>query len=168
MIGEKQFVQNFIPYRTVVQLLCKQILQDDEAANDATQDVFLQLWLKHETLDMPANPKAYLMRMARNHCIDELRKAETSAVGYRTDEEVLAQLPTPEVNREERMVHREKAQRLMQWVRQLREPKHSLFVMAHFRHCSNDEIAETLGLSGGNVRVMLSRLRAEAKKLLND
>ena len=40
--------------------------------------------------------------------------------------------------------------------------------MSHFRRLSNGEIAERLGLTEGNVRVILCRLRREAKEVMKD
>ncbi|WP_373775798.1 RNA polymerase sigma factor [Porphyromonas loveana] len=41
-----------------------------------------------------------------------------------------------------------------------------MFTMSHFGRYSNGEIAERLGLTEGNVRVILSRLRKEAKEVI--
>ena len=44
----------------------------------------------------------------------------------------------------------------------------TVFAMSHFRRLSNGEIAERLGLTEGNVRVILCRLRREAKEVMKD
>ncbi|SUB89247.1 RNA polymerase sigma factor [Porphyromonas macacae] len=168
MLSEKQFLDSFMPHRYLVEILCKQIFEDEDMAKDSVQDIYLKLWQQRDSLDELQNPKAYLLRTARNHCLDELRKSHSYGKKQPVSDEILQIIPAGEKNVEEKLVLKETNEKLMKWIKKLKEPKYSLFVMAHFRHCSNDEIALSLGLSAVNVRVMLSRLRREARKICMD
>ncbi|WP_025004160.1 sigma factor [Porphyromonas macacae] len=75
MLSEKQFLDSFMPHRYLVEILCKQIFEDEDMAKDSVQDIYLKLWQQRDSLDELQNPKAYLLRTARNHCLDELRKS---------------------------------------------------------------------------------------------
>jgi RNA polymerase sigma-70 factor, ECF subfamily len=47
------------------------ILQDNEAAKDAVQQVFINLWEKREKINITTSFKAYLYRAVYNHCINQ-------------------------------------------------------------------------------------------------
>src|SRR4051794_30688310 len=49
-------------------------LRDDDLACDITQNVFLQLYLSLPTLRTDGSLKGWLYRVARNRCLDELRR----------------------------------------------------------------------------------------------
>lgn len=72
---------NFLAYDQLYQCYSRKIyhiiryqLKDEDAARDITQEVFIQLWLKRETLntDFPLGP--YLFRIARNSVINHFKK----------------------------------------------------------------------------------------------
>lgn len=52
---------------------CRAILGDDEAARDAVQDVFARAMRSWDSWDGSASRATWLVRIARNHCLNELR-----------------------------------------------------------------------------------------------
>src|SRR6266566_5188617 len=54
-------------------------LKDDEQANDVLQHVFLQLYLSLPVLLRNVSLRAWLFQVARNRCLDELRKRHRRA-----------------------------------------------------------------------------------------
>src|SRR5919206_2199632 len=61
-------------HKRVVYGLCVRLLQDQEEARDAAQETFVRAWGAMATYD-PAQPFApWLLRIARNHCIDVVRR----------------------------------------------------------------------------------------------
>src|ERR671934_237415 len=60
-------------HKRVVYGLCLRLLQDAEEARDAAQETFVRAWSAIGTYD-PTQPFApWLLRIARNHCIDLVR-----------------------------------------------------------------------------------------------
>ncbi|TWW00644.1 RNA polymerase sigma factor [Chitinophaga pinensis] len=55
-------------------------LQDEDEGNDIVQEVFCWLWDKRRVLSTPKCLKAYLIQVARNKCVDLIRK-KTSTRG---------------------------------------------------------------------------------------
>ncbi len=51
------------------------ILRDRATADDNAQDVFLQVWAKAATYRPGGNPRAWILRIARNLAIDRIRKS---------------------------------------------------------------------------------------------
>ena len=52
---------------------CRWLLRDEEAAKDATQEVFARALLALPEFRAAASPSTWLMRIATHHCLNELR-----------------------------------------------------------------------------------------------
>lgn len=52
---------------------CRYLLRDDEAARDATQDVFAKALLALPEFRAQSSPGTWLLRIATHHCLNELR-----------------------------------------------------------------------------------------------
>ncbi len=52
---------------------CRYLLREEEAARDATQDVFVSALRSQEELGRASSPTAFLLRMATNQCLNVLR-----------------------------------------------------------------------------------------------
>ncbi len=57
---------------------CRYLLRDDEAARDATQDVFVKVLRGAEELAAATSPAALLLRMATNHCLNLMRASRAA------------------------------------------------------------------------------------------
>ena len=161
------FKEIFLPIRPSIRAVCHAFLRDDEEAEDATQEVYLRLWEARMRLDGLDNPRAYAIRIARNYCLNLIRKASNSP--YPTSLEAAeVQEVSETLGGEADLLFSEQIGRLRQWLRGVSELHRTVFAMSHFRRLSNGEIAERLGLTEGNVRVILCRLRREAKEVMKD
>src|SRR5919204_2194795 len=74
-------------HKRVVYGLCLRLLQDAEEARDAAQETFVRAWSAIGTYD-PSQPFApWLLRIARNHCIDVVRRRLPAARRVELDAE---------------------------------------------------------------------------------
>src|SRR5919202_1471920 len=74
-------------HKRVVYGLCLRLLQDAEEARDAAQETFVRAWSAIGTYD-PAQPfTPWLLRIARNHCIDLVRRRLPAARRLELDAE---------------------------------------------------------------------------------
>jgi RNA polymerase sigma-70 factor, ECF subfamily len=53
---------------------CRYLLKDATRAEDAMQDVFARALNNHQDFRAQASPLTWLMKIATNHCLNELRK----------------------------------------------------------------------------------------------
>ncbi len=163
------FNKTYLPLRNTILAVCITLLSDQEAARDTTQDVFLKLWEQKETLDEVLSPKAFVVRMAKNRCLDRLKSAG-ERLRDRSESAELALLqkvdaaPTPH----ETLVGKSCEERLDKWAKQLKEPQKSIFRLRHYEMLSNAETAEQLGLQESTVRSAISRLRKEARNIITE
>ena len=66
-------------YRRPLVCYIRGILKDDDEVYDVLQHVFLQLYVSLPTLLTDVSLKAWLFRVARNRCLDELRRRRRRA-----------------------------------------------------------------------------------------
>ena len=141
-------------------------LKDDELANDVLQHVFLQLYVSLPVLLRNVSLKAWLFQVARNRCLDELRKRQRrseipfSTLEWRYREEELSPIeaiPDPEPLPEE-VAERMDLQCSLQQAMFSLPPKCRSIVRLHcFRQLSFSEIARMLNIPKNTVKTYYYR-----------
>ena len=148
-------------------------LKDDELANDVLQHVFLQLYLSLPVLLRNGSIRGWLFEVARNRCLDELRKRRRraeilfSTLEWKYSEEELSPveaIPDPEPLPEE-VAERSDLQCSLQQALFALPPKCRSIVGLHcFRQLSFAEIARVLNIPKNTVKTYyyrsLPRLRS--------
>jgi RNA polymerase sigma-70 factor (ECF subfamily) len=131
---------------------CLGILGNRESARDLVQEVFFRL-LKYRDSFRPEAPFApWLYRLARNACIDHLRKSGRERP---TEDDFDRPDPTPLVPEE--MERREELQKLQTALARLPEDKRELLLLARSGTLSYEQIATLLGCSVGALKVRVHR-----------
>lgn len=131
---------------------CLGILGNRESARDLVQEVFFRL-LKYRDSFRPEAPFApWLYRLARNACIDQLRKSGRERP---TEDDFERADPTPLVPEE--MERREELQKLQTALGRLPEDKRELLLLARSGTLSYEQIATLLGCSVGALKVRVHR-----------
>lgn len=127
--------------------------QDGE---DAAQEVLVKLW----TLDeRPSELRAFLYRVARNHCLNRLRAAGRRPSGPDAAELSLAASLTGPVTR---LARAEEREQLLALIERLDEGERELLRLRYAEDLSRGEIAEVLRLRESVVK---SRLFEAMRKL---
>ncbi len=156
--GPSQALENWeaaLPgFRDKVFFLCLGFMGNNADARDLTQDTFAKA-LAHYRQDNPEHMQAWLLRIARNSCLDQLRRrkahgpqqpvSEFSAIDWRTPEDIAG------AEEEIRIVR--KAVAALPY--RLRE----VLVMREYGELSCQEISRTLRISAGTMTSRLSRAR---------
>jgi RNA polymerase sigma-70 factor, ECF subfamily len=131
---------------------CLGILGNRESARDLVQEVFFRL-LKYRESFRPEAPFApWLYRLARNACIDHLRKS-----GRERPAEPDLDRPDPTPLVPEEIERREELQRLQTALSRLPEDKRELLLLARSGTLSYEQIATLLGCSVGALKVRVHR-----------
>ncbi|XOV93101.1 MAG: RNA polymerase sigma factor [Bacteroidota bacterium] len=71
---ERAFKELILPLTERIYPMVARILNNDHRAEDAVQDIMLKVWDHRSKLDNHPNPSGYVFLMARNYCLDLLRK----------------------------------------------------------------------------------------------
>jgi len=154
--------------------LCYRLLGGGEEARDAAQEAFVRSYTGIRDFD-PRQPfAAWVLRIARNHCIDLLRRRRpTLALEGRSDEGpetgVAPELSDHYAMGGEQAVQEIEAQRdLDRAVASLPPRYREVIALFHVQHKSYAEIALALGVPMGTVMTWLHRARKELKTKLSE
>lgn len=151
--------------------LALRILGDRGAAEEVVQDTFLAVWQRAGTYKPEyGRPSPWLLRIARNRAVDELRRRRSAGRGaqwvaqerWRTVED--AADPSPEPAEAEARADRETEIRTMIGgaLRGLPKDQREVLELAYLRGLSQREISETTGIPLGTVK---TRTRLALQKM---
>ena len=139
-------------------------LKNAEAAEDATQEVFVKMIRHANQFQGDAKLSTWLFSIAANWCRDYLRKADNKA---KEAEDVLVTLPAPaELSPERRLEQREDEVRVQRALATLTAEQREAIVLSRYQGLSYAEIAQIAGCSEGAVKTRVFRAMETLKKAL--
>ncbi len=138
-------------------------LKSEQDAEELVQDVFLKFWTKRDLLNASGNIRAYLYKVAVNSIYDFIRRKNLELAF----QEFVNGQPNEDDSTWEEVVYNDLAAQLDQLMAQMPEQRRKIFKMSKEKGLSNDEIAESLGLSKRTVENQIYRGTAFLKEKLN-
>jgi len=140
---------------------------DKELAADVTQDVFIKLWEHKIRLD-PDRLIGWLLTVARNSCIDSMRRKKVRRSVKETDDFSLDSLSSDEIGPDRLASNEIFSVRLKQALDTLGEPFKSIVVLREIQDYKYEEISEVLNLPLNTVKVYLHRARKALREALKN
>ena len=136
-------------------------LEDRDEAQDAVQEVFVKLWRMRDQMKDVRNIEAFAVRITRNYCLDQIKTKHTVSLDVNDYfKNRISDMSDPQ----EQLEKSDTMKELGRLVRELPEPQRSVIRMRDVEGYSNEEVGEILGLTPGNVRVVLSRARKKIRE----
>ena len=129
-------------------------LYDKSMAADLTQNVFLKIWEKHETIDPEQNFDAYLFTIARNLVYKE---TENRLLSEKLTESLQRQLSDVDSLMEERIDAESLREYINSLIEELPPSRREIFRLSRHEHLSYREIAERLSISEKTVETQVNR-----------
>ncbi len=124
----------------------ERILHDSGLAEDVAQETFIRLWRTLKTCTPDRNLTAYILKTARNLCMDVLRgssQLQTAATDL---------VASPNEQGPQQVAERSALQHAVKAaIIALPEPQQLVFVLSHYEGLSYQQIAEILGCPVGTV-----------------
>ncbi|BDG07631.1 RNA polymerase subunit sigma-24 [Anaeromyxobacter paludicola] len=151
--------------------LCLRVLRQPEEARDAAQESFVRAWASLPGYD-PAQPFApWLLRIARNHCIDLVRRRLPASRTVELDAPPRdgaerPELADPAAPADVTLATAEGARAVGAAVATLPENYRQVIHLFHVEHLSYKEIAVTMEVPIGTVMTWLHRARARLREAL--
>ena len=146
----------FERYTNLLYRLCYYILLVREDAEDAVQDVFLKYYRKQPTFADEDHEKAWLIRVAVNHCKDILRRRKLREfIPFSEVEELLAE---KEAEADDSGV--------LQALFELTDRYRIVMILHYLEGYPVKEVARLCGISQSAVKMRLSRGREQLKERL--
>ncbi|MEK7266359.1 MAG: sigma-70 family RNA polymerase sigma factor [Pseudomonadota bacterium] len=143
--------------------LCRHMLKDRTAAEDAAQETFLRLWegaavwRRHD-----AKLETWLYRVATNACIDRHRSARRDA-----PEEAAGEQLDSAPSAVERLSDADKRRAIEAALEALPERQRIAMTLRHYRDLTNIEIAQAMSTSVDAVESLLARARRALTEALS-
>jgi RNA polymerase sigma-70 factor (ECF subfamily) len=167
--GDKQAFGRLVDqHKRTVYGLCARILRHPEDARDAAQETFVRAYAALGTFDPAQAFAPWVLRIARNHCLDLARRrgARPLEVALDADPEdggsrELADVTTPRAD--DAMEHRELAGSVQRAVSALPANYREVVELFHVEHLSYKEISQALDVPLGTVMTWLHRARARLR-----
>ena len=155
---EFAFVTLYDRYKAPVFAFCAKMLLDRAAAEDALQETFVRVYEHRDRLARGAAFRSWLFTIARNHCLNVLRKAKwTEPLPEHAEPPAPnAQTPFDELLRSERVAL------VTAYLGQLSPEYREVLVLREYQNLSYDEIA---AVTRSTVSAVKSRLFKARRKL---
>lgn len=134
------------------------LLENEEEAKDAVQDLYLKLWNLRDHLELIREPAAYGAMLLRNQCIDRIRRLRPRE---ELREDMASKAPP-----DEQLEQREDLHAVTRAMQALPESQRKLLKMRVLQGLTYEQISEKTGLSGLNIRVQVSLARKKLKQRL--
>lgn len=156
----KEFNENILPMSDKLYRYAYRYLQDADQTQDAIQDVFVKLWNQRKRLNELNSVEGFAVRVTRNHCLDIIKSRKTISI-----EDVYYEA-SDNTDPEKEFHKSDYYKKIKEIIGKLTEPHRTVIIMRDIEGYSNDEIGKVLGLSAGNIRVVLSRARKKVRSKL--
>jgi RNA polymerase sigma-70 factor (ECF subfamily) len=144
-------------------VLCRSMLKERALAEDVAQDVFASAFEKLQGFRLEASPRTWLLTIARNRCIDQLRRAGREPVELTEEGDESDRAPDEAPLPPELLSRRVDVDAALG---QLLENERALVVL-RFRHgLEYPELASVFGIKEGTVRMRLSRALVRMREAL--
>ena len=141
--------------------LCRMMLNDGGEAEDALQCVIIKVWRSRKHLGSVRNLKSWVLKVATNECLDRIksrRKGETTVDPEHSKDQWEDRTPLTE------MEIRENRETVGAAIARLPERFKIVLLCKFQQHFTNEETAQMLGVTMGNLRVLLCRALAMLRK----
>jgi RNA polymerase sigma-70 factor (ECF subfamily) len=152
-----QFNTQILNHSDKLYRLAKSILRNENAAQDAVQELNMKLWEKRSVLDEVENIQAFTMRSMRNLCLDTLRQ-------QKDEDEIPVEFEYVEPNPYQQTEQKDIASKIRTMINQLPELQRTIIRMRDVEEMEIAEIAFITSISENAVSVNLSRARQKIRE----
>ena len=151
-------------YMTPVYSLSLHMLKQPPLAEEVTQDVFLNIWLKAASFNASrGTPRSWIMSVTHHRVVDVIRaRRRTYAVSDPEGYETLERLPSSGPSVESQVAQTLDRERIVRALASLPDNQREVIELAYFEGYSQSEMAEKLSQPLGTIK---TRVRLAMQKL---
>ena len=160
-------------YRDPLYFMLYEKVEDEELAKDLTIESLGKAFQKLHLYQPKYAFSTWLYTVARNHCIDYLRKHKLPTISIekitfdQEGQKKTFDLESPDPNPESIIIKKQRILILRSIVSQLKPKYRNLVKLRYFKEMSYEEIAETLDIPIGTVKAQLHRSREQLFKIVS-
>ena len=153
-------------YGQQVFVLVDRIVSCQEDAEELAQDVFLKAFQQLSSFKAESSFSTWIYRIATNVAISAVRKKRNDVL--RLDDSVFANLSDTQVDEALEDDSEEQMERLQQAMNQLEADERALITLYYLEEKPLAEVAFILGMTEGNAKVKLHRIRKKLYVLIKN
>ena len=157
--AERQFEKSIREHELLLHKVCRMYAYTDADRQDLFQEMVIQLWKAYPRFKGDAKLSTWMYRVAINTAITGLRKKKNFIASYEP-----AAFPEHISNDNADTAAEEQLQQLYTAIEQLSEIEKAI-VMLYMEDRSYTEMEEILGISQGNLRVKMNRIKEKLRQL---
>jgi RNA polymerase sigma-70 factor (ECF subfamily) len=162
--GDREaYAELFRSYEPDVRRLCRRILGDAAAAEDATSEAFLRVRRALASYDAGRPFRPWLLSVAANHCIDLLRRRSTESRLFAEHDFATADLEDPAPSPLHQVMRAQEHERILAAIDELPAKLRLPLALRHFAELDYEAIAGLLGVSRNQVGTLLLRARRQLR-----
>ena len=155
---EFAFVGIYNRYKNGVYAFCLKMLLDSEQAQDVTQETFVRVYENRARLLKTSSFKLWLFTIARNQCLNSIRRSSRHVAMTEEAERTLTSLDTPVTSMEKS----EQIRFVTGFLESLKPDYREVIVLREYQNLSYEEIA---AVTRSTVSAVKSRLFKARRKL---
>ena len=157
-------------YSSPIYSLAMMMLKQPALAEEVTQDIFLNVWLKAGSYNPDRGaPKSWIMSVAHHKIIDAIRaRRRTVAVGSSDEYDALDYFPSSEASTEEQVEQNLDRERILKALQGLPDSQREVIMLAYFEGYSQSEIADSLNQPLGTVKTRVRLAMQKLRAILDD
>ena len=157
-------------YSASVYSLAMYMLRQHALAEEATQEIFLNIWLKAGSFKPErGEPRSWIMSVAHHKIVDLIRaRRRTMTVTDPADYESLDLLPAKQVSTEEEVEGNLDRERIMEALSLLPNAQREVLLLAYFEGYSQSEMAKKLNQPLGTIKTRVRLAMQKLRALLED
>lgn len=158
--GDKEAFSRLVEkYQRPVFSVCYRMLGTPTEAEDAAQEAFIRAYHSLNRFDPERSFATWLLSIASNYSIDQLRKRKVTILSMDSDEHAWLAPPDPGPSPEKAALDKEKSALVESLLVNLPETDRAAVILQYWHDYSCAEIAEALDLSSSAVKSRLFRAR---------
>lgn len=158
----KAFETVFVTYYNKIKAFINGYIKSEADAEELTEDLFVNLWMNHHSIDISKSFDSYLHTIARNSAINYLKHKYVHDT-YVSDTQSDEYSPTSE----EELIAKEQSLLIDEIVEKMPEQRKAIYKLSRNERLSNTEIAMRLNTTNRNVESQLSLALKEIRKAIS-
>ncbi|MGI9525723.1 MAG: RNA polymerase sigma factor [Weeksellaceae bacterium] len=158
---EKTFTALIQKNQGIIHKVCHTYTNDEMAHDDLFQEIVLQLWKSYDSFKGDSKFTTWMYRVGINTAISLYRKRKRRPEGTQLVENHFKIVAT---ENDENLTYQ--LQMLKKAIQQLNDVERAL-VLLYLDDLPYKDISETLGITEGNARVKMNRVKKKLKEMLN-
>jgi RNA polymerase sigma-70 factor (ECF subfamily) len=160
-MSPEEFRKIILPEGRRLYALAFRYLNNREESEDLVQEVMMKLWVGRNELKHYASPAAWCTTVARNSCIDILRRKRRIRLEEISD---AIMMPETDAGLSNSSDNREAAGMIGTIVSRMKEPYRSAVILRDMEGYSYEETAEIMQTKINALRTVLSRARKNIRE----